>query len=508
LFAAIINAVSHRGDQPSAACKAGGAWLGCARLAIVDRPLSIQPISIGDWTLAYNGEIYNHNALRNQLIEVGVTFHTDGDTEVLLQSFLTWGESFVTKIEGMYAAILYNSITGDSIAIRDPYGIKPLYKGSIGRQVAYCSEIKGLTGAGARDIKPVSAGSILYNGSRLPLDYTVHLDPLASSAMPFDQAKTELKNALANAVLRHLPPDDLPLAVFCSGGIDSSIVLYEAVEAARRLNFDPAQKIRAYSIGTADSEDPKYAARLAKLLNVPFHFEHIDINEMVASIPETVRVIESFEPNHIRAGTTSLALSRRVAADGFKVALLGEGADELFGGYEEFPAARRNGSITEVEDLLRIFQRQLHRTQLRRVDRTSMAFGVEARVPFLDARVAELVRKIPTSYKVHLDEKGVVTGKHILREAYRGLLPDEIVDRRKVPMGEGAGVGDNRPAGAFYEEGLRRIPSVELAKIQVAFPSFNIKTQEEAYYFSIFKQIFGALPLAADRPRTNALPTT
>jgi asparagine synthase (glutamine-hydrolysing) len=180
----------------------------------------------------------------------------------------------------------------------------------------------------------------------------------------------------------------------------------------------------------------------------------------------------------------------------------------LLGGYEEFPHAAATDGVPGVEELLGIFSRQLYLTQLKRVDRTTMAFGIEGRVPFLDSRLTRLVRAMPTSHKVHRNAEGHFVGKFVLREAYRGLLPDRIVDRRKVPMGEGAGVGDNRPAGAFYELAETAVSDRAYDDAVSEFSEFGLRTKEDVEYFSIFRAEFGAIRLAANRPMTNSLKTT
>ena len=159
--------------------------------------------------------------------------------------------------------------------------------------------------------------------------------------------------------------------------------------------------------------------------------------------------------------------------------------------------------------MLNLFTKQLHLTQLRRVDRTTMKFGIEARVPFLDYDFARFVRGLPLDYKIHRRADGAVTGKHVLREAYRGRLPDEIVDRKKVPMGEGSGIGDNRPStGLFDDHADRQLSDKEHGKLVSAYPRVRLKSKEEAYYFSLFLQRFGNLPLAEERPLTNVMATT
>jgi asparagine synthase (glutamine-hydrolysing) len=501
----LLLPLAHRGSQPPVSRRYAQAALGCARLDIVDPAGGVQPMEADDLTIVFNGQIYNHNALREALRGEGVVFQTQSDTEVLLRGFARWGEALLDRVEGMYAFVIVNRVDGSFFAARDPFGIKPLYVARTNTAWCFCSEIHPLLALS--DPKPLPPGGHIRDGELSGRARYEEILPRSVAEMPFDVAVTALRDQFAASVESHMGEDDLPIAIFCSGGIDSSAILYEAVQACLRRGWSPQRKLVVYSVGTDDSEDPRVARQLAARLDVPFVFEEIRVEVMVRQIPTAVRVMESFEPNHIRAGTTSIALARRVARDGFKVALLGEGADELLGGYQEFPHAARDGVYADVEALIKTFSRQLHRTQLRRVDRTSMASTLEARVPFLDRGLTRLVNLMPTEHKVFRREDGVVIGKHVLREAYRGRLPDEIVDRRKVPMGEGAGVGDNRPAGPFHGHAEAMVSDETLASLRASHPEFGLRNKEEALYFSLFKRDFGPLPMATDRPMTNALKT-
>jgi asparagine synthase (glutamine-hydrolysing) len=501
---ALLEAVRHRGSMEPTSQLYDFAALGCARLDIVDSPAGAQPMEAGSLAIAFNGEIYNHAELRRELQRDGAVFRSHCDTEVVLQSYARWGEDVLDRLEGMYAFVIIDRLNRSYMAARDPYGIKPLYYVHLQDIWYFSSEIYPLLGIGG-EIQPFPAGGYLLDGRMSGRVRYEEIEPESPGKMTLVDAIAEFRGEFASSVERHLPPDGMPFAVFCSGGIDSSAVLYESVEACRRRGWDPRSKLTVYSVGTPTSEDPKFAARLAAELDVPFVFEEISTEDMLSNIPKAVRVMESFEPNHIRAGTTSLAISRRVAADGFKVALLGEGADELLGGYPEFPAAARAGSTADVESLIRTFSSQLHRTQLRRVDRTSMHSTLEARVPFLDRRFSRFVNRIPTEYRVHSRQDGVVIAKHVLREAFRGRLPDYIVDRPKIPMGEGAGMGDNRQVGPFFAHSQTVVSDAKFQQVANDFPQFGIRTKEEALYFSDFHETYGSLSLATDRPRTNVL---
>ena len=496
----MVESLRHRGDRSPRIKHFGRAGLACARLAIIGREAGSQPFSDpgGNVWVVFNGEIYNHGELRAELEQSGRTFLSDCDTEVIVQGYQQWGPQITRRLKGMYAFVVFDSTKQECLAARDPFGIKPLYYALSDQQKAFSSEIYPLVKNGFRQVSAVPPGGYIYNGQ---VSGRLLTPDLAAARMGFQEAKTQLRQLIQQSV-RRLLDTDLNVAVFCSGGIDSSVILYEAAQVLR-------DRATAYCVGTKDGDDWQYAEKLAKELGVKFRLVPIERSQMVESIAETIKIIESFEPNHIRAGTASVALAKAVSEDGIKVALVGEGADELLGGYEEFPDAVRNHRpIAEVEALFRRFIGELHKTQLQRVDRTTMAFGIEARVPFLEDDLARFILSIPLDLKVHRTDDGGVIPKYILREAYRGLLPDFIVDRRKIPMGEGAGIGDNRPQGPFYEYANSVITDDNLSALAKKYHAFNIRNKEEAHYFSLFVQRFGALALSQSRPMTNMLKTT
>ena len=274
---------------------------------------------------------------------------------------------------GMYAFVVVDHARKRTLAGRDPFGIKPLYYGRQGEQLLFASEIKALVRAGTNAIRAVPAGGYVDNGhaserQQFPNVPILEIDP--------EEAKSETRRLLEDSV-RSMVDTDLPVAVLCGGGIDSSAVLYEAAKACKHLTV--------YAVGVSLEAPDVCAARcVARQLGVPFRPVIVDEASLLQSIPEVVACIESFEPNHIRGGTLSYALARAVHEDGIKIALCGEGADELLAGYPEFQEyLGQPGWEMQVQREVHRFTWELHKTQLQRVDRTNMAFAVEVRVPFL-----------------------------------------------------------------------------------------------------------------------------
>lgn len=499
LVPTMLSQMPGRGDCLSETSETSLGTLGCNRLAIVDVAHGMQPMlnEQGDIAIVFNGEIYNTAELTDTLSRAGHRFASECDTEILVHAYEQWGEAMLSELRGMFAFVVLDQSQRRVFAGRDPFGIKPLFYSRRGDQFLFASEIKALVKAGAATIQVVPPGGYVDNGvesSRLHFPRPLEIE------LPQEDAKAKLRGLLRQSV-RSMLQTDLPVAILCSGGIDSSAVLYEAAQTSANIT--------AYSIGTSlDAPDVAAARKLTRLLRVPFRPILVSETSLLESIPQVVASIESFEPNHIRGGTLSFALARAIHEDGIKVALCGEGADELLAGYPEFqdcfnspdPGATLRRDVEQ-------FTSELHRTQLQRVDRTNMAWSVEVRVPFLDLEFATFALSLASELKLRRSGDGTPIAKWILREAYREVLPAEIADRPKLILSEGAGVGDNGPHGPFFEHANRLLADDEFTKMCQENPEFQLRTKEEAFYFRLFRNLYGPLPLAANRPRVNVQPT-
>lgn len=481
----MLEAMPGRGDRAPRLAVYKEGVLGCRRLAIVDREHGEQPF-VEERTgasLIYNGELYNVQGLAAELMADGHRLDTTTDTEVVLKALLAYGAGAVEKFDGMFAFVFVNPENGAVVVGRDAYGIKPLYRGRLASgNIAFASEMKALVRVRCTEVEAVPCGEITLRKLKGDAD-TESIPRLLRGAV---------RDAVASMV-----DTDLPVAVLCSGGIDSSIVLYEAARAH--------SCVTAFTIGTdPTAPDVNAACRIADELGVPIEFVRTSADELLGSIPEVVRCIESFEPNHVRGGTLSFALSRAVHRAGIKVALCGEGADELFAGYPEFLLCLGAPDVpTALDRALSRFLSELHRTQLQRVDRTSMAWQLEVRVPYLRREVVQLAASMPPSHKLHVLPEGRAVNKWALREAYRGILPDWVVDRPKLVLSEGAGFGDNSESGIFVDH-ARRVMAGKSVAMESTVP---INTIEELYYLSLFREALGVVPLTYERPHVNTLPT-
>jgi len=494
----LLEKIAYRGTSRGEIAAGPGWALGANRLPIVGRDTGRQPASSADGQVmaVLNGEIYNYASLRRELEGEGCRFATDCDTEVIAQGYRRWGSSVFARLDGMFAIIVVDLRNGSHMVARDALGVKPLYwiAGEFG--TCYASEIKALIGL-AGEIEGVRPGHLWHSRHGLTPIRPASVAPMRW--LPDNlKAHAEKLRALIEVSVRKRVATDLPVAVFLSGGIDSSAVMYEAARAH--------PDVVGFSIGAKDSPDVASAQRLCAELDLPHRHISVTKQELLDLVPEVISTIESFEPNHIRGGTLSYVLSREVSRAGYRVALCGEGADELFGGYAEIARAIASELPDRaVEAILQRFVIELNRTQLQRVDRTSMRFALEMREPLLDAAIIAFAAQLPLAQKVaKRASDGRILNKRVLREAYRGILPDWLVDRDKAVLSLGAGFGSNGPEGPFYWHALELMGEAHFEQLRTGYPEFMLRDREEAYYFSLFLKRFGNLSLARNRPLVNA----
>ena len=448
LTKAIVSRLQHRGpDGLGLKVDRDRDWaLGHRRLAIIDPPGGAQPIvDTGSASaLVANGMIYNDAALRRVIGEE--SFVTATDSESILRSFDAWDVDAVARLDGMFAFVMMHE--DGVVAARDPIGIKPLYMGQVGEALAFASEIKALAGIADR-IEEFPAGQIYDSRSGFRRYYDVpKVEPAAG---PPDQLMKSLRTTLEAAVAKRLR-SDVPLGAFLSGGLDSSIIA-----AIARRHVD---ELHTFAVGLEGSADLVAARRVADHLDTVHHEYLIDRDEVRRDLPEILFHLESFDRDLVRSAVPCWYVSR-LARDRVKVVLTGEGADELFAGYTYY---RGYDDPMALQDELRRSIQRMHDINLQRVDRMTMAHGLEGRVPFLDTSMIELAMTIPADLKLH-DIDGRRIEKWILRKTFEDLLPVDIVWRDKAQFDEGSGLAD--------------LLAAEAAERDVAAAG---RSPEEAYY--------------------------
>ncbi|MBO0887397.1 MAG: hypothetical protein J2O38_08350, partial [Acidimicrobiales bacterium] len=428
LFRRMLAAIEPRGEVTETLCEEGH-QLGARRLKIVDRERAMQPWTSADgrFALCYNGEIYNFRSLQAELAAAGHLLRSDSDTEVVLESFLEWGDKAVERLRGEFAFAVLDRSSNEVYLARDPLGVKPLYFAHSGPSLLVASEVKALVPAAARvsDVPPGHHGHL--HPTRPPrIRPYVDLSRAADDTEPIadpNEAALLVRQALEDSIRVRLDTD-LTVGVALSGGLDSSLTLLHV----RQMHPDCV----AFTVGTRDSEDLRYARRLTSELGVPHEVVELTPRDIrLKDVREAVRQSELSEYGDVINAVVTRPLFARVRACGVKVLLCGDGSDELFGGYDMY----RQPDPLECERLFRHKLRNLGRTELQRVDRLSMGHGVEARVPYLDPALVRVALRIPTELKVRDGDE-----KWILRQAFEDILPDYIRRRRKNPMSHASGL--------------------------------------------------------------------
>ncbi|WP_249522405.1 asparagine synthetase B family protein [Modestobacter marinus] len=427
-FDAMLAALSPRGEVEEV-LHDDAALLDTARLRIVDREHAVQPwvSEDGRWALCFNGEVFNHAALRDRLHAEGRRTRSVSDTEVVLETVLAWGEQALQRMRGEFAFALVARDTHRVFLARDPVGVKPLYWARVADRLHVASEVKALVPLGV-PVSEVPPGHCGWAEPGADPDLHPWLDlyrlgegrPVLSDV---DEAAAALRETLTDAV-RIRVDTDLRVGVVLSGGLDSSLTLL----LVRQLHPDCV----AFTVGAEGSADLAHARRLTAALAV----EHVVVPVRprvvgAGDVREAIRVSELTEYGDIINAVVSQRLFAAVHEAGVKVVLTGDGSDELFGGYAMY---RR----VAAEDQRRLFLhkiRHLSRTELQRVDRTSMGHGVEARVPFLDPTMLDLAMRVPQELKQRDGYE-----KWIVRHAFADLLPDHVARRHKDPMSHSSGL--------------------------------------------------------------------
>jgi asparagine synthase (glutamine-hydrolysing) len=489
----LIGGILHRGDITDPLVSPAKDTAMCTRrLRIVDARQGAQPQASFDGRLlvSFNGEIYNHAQLRKELEMLGVVFRTQNDTEVLANALQVWGAQALKRLVGMYAFVAVDTATGEFLAARDPFGVKPLYLIQSGVRFLFCSEIKPLLAA-----SPEGDVMLLPPGYLLTRNFCRQFYQLPQPASLGAGSPQALDAILSEAVRIRIPPD-LPSAALFSGGIDSTLMMHYA----RR--YQP--EMPGYIIAGPDAPDYRYAKEYADttgldMREVTFDPQNGDTLSLLQTVAETV---EAFEPAIVRPGLYGYLVSRRIHGDGFRVALCGEGADELFAGYGplEHAFAQDNALGHNVREQC---LSMMHRANLQRVDRCSMRFELEIREPFLDLALAEYACGLDASALLKTVD-GLPRGKQPLRalyDLYPGDLPTAIRDRRKIQFDEGAGI-DSEGAGwsALFEDA---VSDKEFQDGKREFAGFEIASKEELFYLRALARTMDVSRVSHLRSRTR-----
>jgi asparagine synthase (glutamine-hydrolysing) len=437
---AMSKKIRHRGPDWSGIYCGKKAILAHERLAIVDPQSGRQPLYSPDGkvVLAVNGEIYNHQEIRDR--QAGTyEFKTKSDCEVILSLYKEKGVNFIEDLNGIFAFALYDEENDVYLIARDHIGIIPLYMGWDKAGTFYvASELKSLEGY-CEKIESFPPGHYLYSkDGKITQWYTRNWREY-ENVKDNTSSIQELREALEAAVKRQLMTD-VPYGVLLSGGLDSSIVSAIAKKyAANRIESDGRARawwpqLHSFAVGLDGSPDLIAAQKVADYIGTVHHEVHFTIQEGLDAIRDVIYHIETYDVTTIRASTPMYLLSRVIHSMGIKMVLSGEGADEIFGGYLYFHKAP-NAKALHEETVRKLDK--LHLYDCLRANKSLAAWGVEGRVPFLDKEFMDVAMRLNPEDKLS-GLKGRME-KWILRKAFEDYLPESVAWRQKEQFSDGVG---------------------------------------------------------------------
>lgn len=515
----------HRGpDSTKLQLNNKALTLGFHRLAINGLDdISNQPIIHNGISLICNGEIYNYKELYELMKDVTPVTHSD--CEVIIHLYIKYGiEQTLRMLDGVFAFVLHDYRPSQYTSLlhiaRDPLGVRPLYSlycpnfNDIRNMDTFASELICF----ASELKCLEAFQELHSGLKVdhftPSTYSTYAQrnscvyewkalivnkPYAMLSFPHgfdsfglgegDKVYTNIRDYLVRAVHKRCETTDRPVACLLSGGLDSSLIAALVSNYFNRTGL----RIETFSIGLADSEDLKFARKVATYIN-SLHTEIIlTEDEMVDSIPDVIKDIESYDTTSIRASIGNHWLGKHIAQHSdAKVIFNGDGADELFGGYLYM---NKCPDDIEFDMETRRLLKDIHLFDVLRSDKCISSHGLEPRTPFLDRSLVNYVLSIDPSIRNHTNDKdGDSMEKRLLRKAFspeyfrdicgRPLLPDEILYRRKEAFSDGV---------SSHGRSLYTIIQEKIAyKLHVAedySANADIET-EKKYYKQIFDKLY------------------
>ncbi len=477
--------MSHRGpDESDLHVTENGHILSHERLSIIDLHSGKQPIK-GTKTawMIHNGEIYNHQELRNGILK-DHTFKTKSDSEVIVHLYEEFGYDFLHHLDGDFSFVVIDG--DDYIAGRDPMGVKPLYYGMDERgRMYFASEMKPIADQ-CKTFSTFPPGHYYTPSTGFVKYYKPEYEDYTLATKELDLV--EIRESLTEATRKRLM-SDVPIGVLLSGGLDSSLTS----SIASRLLKEQGKTLHSFSIGLdADAPDAKAARKVAEFLGTEHHEVHFTIEQGIEILEKLVWHLETYDVTSIRASTPMYFLSKAITDLGIKVVLSGEGADEIFGGYLYF----RNAPTTEdfqKETIERV--QKLFTADLLRADKSTMAHGLEARVPFLDKAFLDTAMLIKAEEKQPKTYDG--KEKYILRKAFdtpdNPYLPDEVLWRQKEQFSDGVGYNW---IDELIEYCSSKVTDEQLENAATEFPYNSPSTKEAYYYRTIFHKFYPQLSAA------------
>jgi len=483
--------IRHRGPDWSGIYSDDNAIISHERLAIVDPLSGKQPLysTDGKLVLAVNGEIYNHQEIRDRY-KGKYQFQTKSDCEVILALYQDKGLDFLEDLNGIFAFCLYDKEKDVYMVARDHIGIIPLYQGwDAEGHYFVASELKALEGV-CTTITEFMPGTYYFSGTGKTVTWYKRDWMEYGNVKDNGGSVEEVREALEAAVKRQLM-SDVPYGVLLSGGLDSSVIAaITAKFANRRVESGDREdawwpRLHSFAVGLEGSPDLIAARKAADFIGTVHHEVHFTIQEALDAVDDVIYHLETYDITTVRAATPMFLLARVIKSMGIKMVLSGEGSDELFGGYLYFHKAP-NAKEFHEETVRKLSK--LHLYDCLRANKALAAWGVEGRVPFLDKEFIDTAMRLNPKLKMARDENGNHRiEKWIVRKAFEDYLPKEIVWRQKEQFSDGVGYS--------WIDTLKKKTSEEVSDSQFAladkrFPINTPSTKEEYYYRSIFSKHF------------------
>lgn len=485
LVGELSKRMTHRGpDERDLHVTEKGHILSHERLSIIDLHSGKQPIQ-GTKTayMIHNGEIYNHQELRDGVLKAH-TFRTKSDSEVIVHLYEEFGYDFCNRLDGDWAFVVVDG--DDFIAGRDPMGVKPLYYGLDERgRIYFSSEMKPIADQ-CKTFSTFPPGHYYTAKTGFVKYYKPEYEDYLKADQELDLAL--IRETFIEATRKRLM-SDVPIGVLLSGGLDSSLT--SAI--ASRLLAESGKKLHSFSIGLdADAPDAAAARKVAEYLGTEHHEIHFTVEEGIQILDKLIWHLETYDVTSIRASTPMYFLSKAITDMGIKVVLSGEGADEIFGGYLYF----RNAPSVEdfqKETIERV--QKLFTADLLRADKSTMAHGLETRVPFLDKVFLDLAVRIKAEEKMPKTYDG--KEKYILRKAFdtpeNPYLPEEVLWRQKEQFSDGVGY---KWIDELIDYCATQVTDEQLAGAAKEFPYNSPVTKEAYFYRSIFNKYYPQISAA------------
>ena len=486
----MAKTIRHRGPDWSGIYSGDKAILAHERLAIVDPLSGNQPLFSKDrkLVLAVNGEIYNHMEIRARYAGK-YEFLTMSDCEVILALYRDKGPDFLEDLNGIFAFALYDIENDCYFIARDHIGIIPLYQGwdSEGRFYV-ASEMKALEGV-CTEIREFMPGTQYYSKTGETRTWYKR-DWMEYDAVKDNKTDLHVLRAALEAAVKRQLMSDVPYGVLLSGGLDSSVIAAITQKyAGKRIESDDTQeawwpRLHSFAVGLEGSPDLIAAKKVADYIGTVHHEIHFTVQEGLDAIRDVIYHIETYDITTIRASTPMYLLSRAIKSMGIKMVLSGEGSDELFGGYLYFHKAPNAKELHE-ETVRKLGK--LHLYDCLRANKSLAAWGVEGRVPFLDKEFIDVAMRLNPQDKMSGPTGNGRIEKWAIREAFKDMLPADIVWRQKEQFSDGVGYSWIDSLKELCEE---KISDDQFARAADRYPVNTPMTKEQYYYRTIFDEFF------------------